>query len=238
MAWSTRQVAELAGTTVKAVRHYHRIGLLEEPERASNGYKRYGISHLTRLLRIRRLVDLGVPLAEIAVVEGPDDRAEQALRALDAELAASIERQQRMRAELAAVLRNRTLAELPPGFDGIREEVPRSGRSLMLLYARVFSPEVMDALQEIVSRPMLPVETEFEGLPADADEATRADLAQRYLPEFHRQYEAYPAMRDAWRTAPGGEAYAASVVVPAMVEYYNWAQLDVLQRMNALLAEE
>ena len=31
MPWSTRELAELAGTTVKAVRHYHEIGLLDEP---------------------------------------------------------------------------------------------------------------------------------------------------------------------------------------------------------------
>jgi DNA-binding transcriptional MerR regulator len=37
VAWSTRQVAELAGTTVKAVRHYHKVGLLNEPERGANG---------------------------------------------------------------------------------------------------------------------------------------------------------------------------------------------------------
>ncbi|MBE1592289.1 putative MFS family arabinose efflux permease [Nonomuraea angiospora] len=31
LGWSTREVAELAGTTLKTVRHYHDIGLLEEP---------------------------------------------------------------------------------------------------------------------------------------------------------------------------------------------------------------
>ncbi|WP_344094254.1 MerR family transcriptional regulator, partial [Nocardiopsis composta] len=60
MAWSTRQVAELAGTTVKAVRYYHRIGLLDVPERTANGYKRYEVEHLVRLVQIKRLSDLGV----------------------------------------------------------------------------------------------------------------------------------------------------------------------------------
>lgn len=58
MAWRTRELAELAGTTLKTVRYYHRIGLLDEPERAANGYKRHHTKHLIRLLRIRRLVDL------------------------------------------------------------------------------------------------------------------------------------------------------------------------------------
>jgi DNA-binding transcriptional MerR regulator len=46
VAWSTRELAELAGTTVNTVRHYHRIGLLDEPERRNNGYKEYGVPHL------------------------------------------------------------------------------------------------------------------------------------------------------------------------------------------------
>ena len=78
MAWSTRELAELAGTSLRAVRHYHDQGLLPEPPRSTNGYKHYGVRHLIQLLHIRRLVDLGVPLAEIpaelqALVESPAD---------------------------------------------------------------------------------------------------------------------------------------------------------------------
>ena len=58
MSWSTREIAELAGTSLRAVRHYHDVGLLPEPERRSNGYKQCGVAHLVRLLRIKRLVDL------------------------------------------------------------------------------------------------------------------------------------------------------------------------------------
>ncbi|MEO3798201.1 MerR family DNA-binding transcriptional regulator [Nonomuraea sp. B10E15] len=37
MPWSTRELAGLAGTTVNTIRHYHRLGLLDEPERRYNG---------------------------------------------------------------------------------------------------------------------------------------------------------------------------------------------------------
>ena len=80
MTWSTRQLADLAGTTVKAVRHYHTVGLLEEPDRAANGYKQYGVRHLVRVLRIKRLADLGLPLAQIADLGDADERPEDALR--------------------------------------------------------------------------------------------------------------------------------------------------------------
>jgi DNA-binding transcriptional MerR regulator len=39
MTWSTSRLAQLAGTTTATVRHYHRVGVLEQPERLSNGYK-------------------------------------------------------------------------------------------------------------------------------------------------------------------------------------------------------
>lgn len=48
MAWSTRQVSELAGTSLRAVRHHHEIGLLDEPDRGPNGYKQYGVAHLRK----------------------------------------------------------------------------------------------------------------------------------------------------------------------------------------------
>lgn len=106
MAWSTRQLAELAGTSLRAVRHYHEVGLLDEPERGSNGYKHYGVAHLVRLLRIKRLTELGFSLAQIAEMGEGGGHPGEALRALDAELAATIERLYRVRVELAVILRH------------------------------------------------------------------------------------------------------------------------------------
>jgi DNA-binding transcriptional MerR regulator len=59
------QLADCAGVTIKAVRHYHRVGLLEEPSRDSSGYRRYGAQHAIDLVKIKALVDAGVPLARI-----------------------------------------------------------------------------------------------------------------------------------------------------------------------------
>ncbi|AHI02135.1 MerR family transcriptional regulator [Kutzneria viridogrisea] len=105
MGWSTRQLAELAGTTVRAVRHYHEVGLLAEPERRANGYKSYGVAHLVRVLRIKRLTGLGLSLAQVAELGDADEHPEQTPRELDSELAATIERLQRTRRELAVILR-------------------------------------------------------------------------------------------------------------------------------------
>jgi DNA-binding transcriptional MerR regulator len=59
------QLASYAGVTIKAVRHYHKRGLLEEPPRDSSGYRRYTAQHAVDLVKIKTLAEAGVPLARI-----------------------------------------------------------------------------------------------------------------------------------------------------------------------------
>jgi DNA-binding transcriptional MerR regulator len=59
------QLAAYAGVTIKAVRHYHQRGLLEEPPRDSSGYRRYGARDAIDLLKIKTLASAGVPLARV-----------------------------------------------------------------------------------------------------------------------------------------------------------------------------
>jgi DNA-binding transcriptional MerR regulator len=108
------ELARLAGTTVRAVRHYHRIGLLPEPDRDSSGYRRYTAAALVRLLRIRRLRELGLPLDRIAeLIDGTEPALHDALDALDAELAAQAERIAAHRARLARLRASSPDPELP-----------------------------------------------------------------------------------------------------------------------------
>jgi DNA-binding transcriptional MerR regulator len=65
------QVARLAGINAKAIRYYESIGLLPPPERRSNQYRRYSLADVNRLILLRRIRYLGVPLAEAkALLQG------------------------------------------------------------------------------------------------------------------------------------------------------------------------
>ncbi len=238
VAWSTSQLAELAGTTLKTVRHYHKIGLLDEPERAANGYKRYGVNHLVRLLRIRRLVDLGVHLSDIPSVEAAHGKGELILRALDAELAASIERQQRMRRELAAILDNRASIDLPAYFKALADDLPEAQRSLLLAYSSFLTPAAMSALKEQLAAPRSDVGAQFESLPPDAPDDVRWQLAMRLAPEARNQQKDHPFLGDLEASSRRKGAITQSVVVQALVEFYNEAQLDVLRRVHELLSQD
>lgn len=57
--------ATFVGTTPRAIRHYHDIGLLPEPERGSDGRRRYGYEDMVRLLWIRKMADAGIALDDI-----------------------------------------------------------------------------------------------------------------------------------------------------------------------------
>ncbi|MFJ3910129.1 MerR family transcriptional regulator [Streptomyces vinaceus] len=108
------EIAALVGVTTRAIRHYHHVGLLPEPERRSNGYRAYSVRDAVLLARVRRLTELGLSLGEVRDVLADDAGRELAdvLEELDADLA---------RQEAAIRERRRRLAALraaPPGEDG------------------------------------------------------------------------------------------------------------------------
>ena len=179
MAWSTRELAELAGTTVNTIRHYHALGLLEEPERRYNGYKQYGIRHLVKLLRIRRLAELGVPLAHIDTVGASGPSAADILSELDLELSRSIQRLRRARADIATILRENAPADSPAGFESVAPHLSESDTSIIHIYSHLFDREAMADLRRMVEvdADAGALGREIDALPADADEATRRRLA-------------------------------------------------------------
>ncbi|MGK8491448.1 MerR family transcriptional regulator [Nocardia asiatica] len=102
-----RELADVVGVTTRAVRHYHRIGLLPEPPRQANGYRRYSLRDAVELARIRRLTELGLSLDEVRDVLAEDagkDLAE-VLVELDADMARQEQSIRQRRARLAQLLR-------------------------------------------------------------------------------------------------------------------------------------
>jgi DNA-binding transcriptional MerR regulator len=240
VAWSTREVAELAGTSLRAVRHYHQVGLLPEPQRRPNGYKQYGVAHLVRLVRIKRLVDLGFSLPQIAAMGESDDHPEQALRVLDAELTDAIDRLQRARDELRELLEHSAPTDLPPDFvaPGTAAKMTDADRSLVVVLSRVLGPRGRQIYADMMREtPDDPTAAELDKLPADADEATRRDLAERLAPYIRAVRLANPELDDSSADAPRGKRFADKAIGDAMADLYNPAQLDVLRRANEMLRD-
>jgi DNA-binding transcriptional MerR regulator len=108
------ELAAYAGVTVRAVRHYHQIGLLPEPERDASGYRRYGATAVVSLIKIRTLANAGVPLSQIGqMLEADASTFAEAVQRIDSHLRDEIERLETSRKQIAQLAAGDSLA-LPP----------------------------------------------------------------------------------------------------------------------------
>jgi MerR family transcriptional regulator, copper efflux regulator len=94
------QIARKTGISAKAIRFYEEIGLLPQAPRGPNSYRRYSMTDVNRLLLLRRIRLLGLPLSSAkSLLIGADDArcgdvqrqlsslVEQRLYAIDQEIA-------------------------------------------------------------------------------------------------------------------------------------------------------
>ncbi|GAA3586656.1 MerR family transcriptional regulator [Nonomuraea rosea] len=108
------QLAAYAGVTVRAVRHYHQIGLLPEADRDASGYRRYGAKAVVSLIKIRILANAGVPLSQIGqMLQADAPTFAEAVQRIDSRLHDEIERLETSRKQIAQLAAGDSLA-LPP----------------------------------------------------------------------------------------------------------------------------
>ena len=193
------QLAGAAGTTVRAVRHYHARGLLPEPVRRPNGYREYDAAALLRLVRVRRLVGLGLSLPEVrdALAGDGDRELRDVLIDLVADLARREAELRAQRERLAALLASGQDLRVPEALAGLVEQlrgvaapprlVAQEQELLELLQATLPSgqfDEFSDAYRTALADPErvaagLRVAQRFEALgTADADDPEVAAVAR------------------------------------------------------------
>lgn len=159
-------LARLAGISTRTLRHYHHVGVLEEPERSSNGYRDYAPAALVTVLRIRRLADLGFSLAQVATIlqDSAPDR-DELYDCMDAELAAQIGHLARQRQNLALLKRHGAPPDLPLEIAASHDALRGSGlsdvaaavdRDHALLLAQLLGSQgqaYITAVYDLISRP-------------------------------------------------------------------------------------
>ncbi|WP_299461361.1 MerR family transcriptional regulator [uncultured Microscilla sp.] len=89
--YSVKQLARLAGVSIRTLHHYDKIGLLVPARKAASGYRYYGKTELLRLQQILFYKELKYPLRQI----------KELLDAPDFDLYASLEQQKRLLLEEA-----------------------------------------------------------------------------------------------------------------------------------------
>jgi MerR family transcriptional regulator, thiopeptide resistance regulator len=108
MAYTVKQLAQLAGVSVRTLHHYDEIGLLTPPVIGANGYRYYDDRSVLRLQTILFYRELDFPLATIkAVLDRPDFDGLAALQEQRAALEAKLGRLHRLIATI-----DRTISHL------------------------------------------------------------------------------------------------------------------------------
>ena len=199
---------------------------------------RNGVQHLVSLLRIRRLADLGVPLSQIGDVRTRTDHAPEALRDLDAELRASIERLTKTRGEIAAILREQSPADTPAGFASVASRLSEADSSMIHIYTQLYDDEALADVQQMAAADSEDLSGDIDRLPPDADEETRRALVERLAMTLRRNFSDYPWLTDPAAHLSKNSLVTAATFVEAVAGLYNPAQLDVLIRANALAREQ
>ncbi len=148
------QLASYAGVTIRAVRHYHQVGLLPEPPRDASGYRTYDSAAVVRLIKIRTLAEAGVPLARVRELLDADPETFAAATAeIDRQLRVQVRALQEHRRRIAQLGSGASLALPPEVIDyldrlraiGAPELVVESERDAWILMAARW-PETMPAL--------------------------------------------------------------------------------------------
>lgn len=217
--------ASFVGITPRAIRHYHQMGLLPEPERGNDNRRRYGYEEMIRLLWIRKMADAGIALVDIRDafahsalaaagsnhdVAGVLERLEETLVTQEAEVRRQRAAVERMRTQgdrmglLSDFVTNR-LMKLPEG------SLRQADLDNLLVIERIFGP-----LGAAVNAGRYIALATHPGLREESD---RVDAAEEALDDTI-------AVDDPRVAQVAAERYAFELTLNALIEDSGLAQED------------
>lgn len=210
--YTVRQVAHLAGITVRTLHHYDALGLLTPAARSAAGYRLYGESDLLRLQQILFFRELGFPLEQVrAILEDPHFDQVRALEGHRQMLALEQDRLARLIATVDKTLARLTEdkmgmtdEELYAGFS--QEQIERYKREAREKYGEQI---VAESERRVKQMPR----SHWEAINAEGEEATQkiAALAKAGRRPEDPDVQAEVARHFHWVTnfwQPNAESYA------------------------------
>lgn len=126
MAYTVKQLADLAGVSIRTLHYYDQIGLLRPEAYGANGYRYYGESAILRLQQILFFKELDFSLEQIqAVIDRPDFDVLHALQSHRAALQRKSARLERLIQTIDTTilhLKGKTQMSKQQYFEGFSEE--------------------------------------------------------------------------------------------------------------------
>lgn len=240
MAWSTRQLADLAGVSLRSIRHWHDVGILPEPDRLANSYKQYTALHLVLTLRIKRLAGLGFSLERIAEMLASASHADASLQELREELTGTITRLELIRTDLDRIIAHGIAPDLSPEALRAMEAFGRdeTGRGIAIVFAHLFPAGYTDALADALAEQ--PVElgalnTEFTQLTEDASAQRIATMVTSITVSVGAFLAAHPELISAGASQKADKV-KADAFTATILDGLNRAQREVMSRTVQHLA--
>jgi DNA-binding transcriptional MerR regulator len=245
-------LASLARVTVRTLRHYHQVGVLPEPERSRNGYREYSVHDLVRLLRIKRLASLGIPLDRMpAMLENESHNQTELLDQLDADIDAQLARLQAQKALIGLARVHDAAPDLPPELaqslarfaaTGASPAMTRMDRDQVILLAHLAGDEGIDRLAQVYGRLSEPdiltgvadFSRRFEELPDGATD----DEIDAMVTEFIARFAPLMNELEAGNTEPlFDEAAVATLFDAYQADVLNRAQRSALAKFTKRLQD-
>lgn len=198
------QLAAYAGVTVRAVRHYHQRGLLDEPDRDASGYRRYTAQHAIDLIKIKTLTAAGVPLARVKElrVAGPAEFA-SAVEEIDRDLEERIAELTRTRQRIRALCGGDRLfvpEQIADYLDFLRA-IGLSARYVEIerdLWILLWAVQPNDVDRQIRERREGLADPQIQRLILDFDQAFTADPDDPSLPDIAKRMIDVTVGRSGW----------------------------------------
>lgn len=190
--WSTRQLAEAAGVTVRSIRYWHEVGVLPQPPRLSNNYKQYTVFDLVLVLRIKRLSELGFSLEQISTMLVSHSNEKAALLSLKEEVAAAIEQLSQTLDEIDHLLELGASPDLSPAalkvFEILHQRQVENAREWSIILAHLLPESGLVWLVQEMGVPPLKIvklNQEFDQLDTATSDGKRQELASRIVSAVH-----------------------------------------------------
>lgn len=184
MNYRVQELAKLGGVTVKALRHYGRLGLLA-PARTAAGHRRYSTRDLERLRRILALKRVGVPLGRMRSLLDADPETLIARLGANRDVLAR-ERERLRRADRAIAVVEESLRHAPTDGSGLSRladaiDMEREAARMK----RYFSDEAWEPAKRFYeswpTEPWIGLCRDFEAAIAEGPASPRAgDLLRRW----------------------------------------------------------
>ncbi|AXR74044.1 MULTISPECIES: MerR family transcriptional regulator [Auritidibacter] len=244
MSLSTSEIAKLSGVTRRTIRHYHDIGLLQEPRRRPNGYREYSTSDLVALLRIRRLSALGFSLSNVAdMMRGEQGSEERLIDSLDFELESQISQLQAIREEIRLARTRGVPADVSPDAFMAAQGVDGPNRlRLGVLLGALFPSEQLEIFAHFVASPpsdYSEINQEF----ALIDASTSEERLREFINRLTDSLAEARATATCHTESNGKDAFtvdslSSRLLVDVFFEGLNATQRGVLEKVLSRLSSE